>query len=847
MSRVFQVFSDHLLVALTLAFALGIAMAFVAAPSDLPIPPLRVVALVFALVLLAMHFCGYGRPLPLLVTILLCLVGFTHAGFHLQPPSDQTHLFHRIAEKRQAIVTGTLLSAPEFDGKLSRVRIDCQFLRFPEDSRFLPTQGTLLLHLAAPWPTTILPGDQVVARADLKRPDGYRSPGAFDYQRHLALQNVLVSGFARSRLFVEKLAQEQSWWRLLHYAPERARSRLGQFIDDSVAEEHRGLYRAILIGDASAVDDQVLESFKSSGTIHILSISGLHLTIVGTLIYTGCYWLLSRSSWLLLRYPLRKWAAFLCLPALIGYALLAGMNVPVFRAMVMGCAALLAICGDRAKSPSTLLAAAALIILVVDPLSLALPTLQLSFAATAAILFLVPFLKTLLTTAAADDSPSLTRRIARWLFAGILVSTAATAATAPLTLHAFHRFSGIGIVANLVVEPLLCLWSLPCGLLALALSPVAPDFAPLLLHLGAPGLTAAVASANFFANLPFASLWRPSPPGWLMVICATSFLGIIWGWRSSRGGTLAASALFVLSLTVMLLPASLHPPRTVREMEATILDVGQGSASLLRFPSGSTILIDGGGSSATASSVGERVIAPYLWHQGITTLDALVITHPDADHYNGLEFILTHFPTKLLWVRDKQGHDKEYQKLLLLADRLRVRIDIPASNEALPGLGAEEQLRCLASPAGGSSDEIFPEHPGGNDGLVIKACYGQRCLLFPGDINRQEEERLIDAVTDLGATVLLSPHHGSASSNSRAFLAAVSPQYLLVSAGRSGRNRFPHPGLAEECRGLGIALVSTQERGTITVGLAADKIRLSGYGRDPGNPFLPYRHIPLEN
>ena len=228
-----------------------------------------------------------------------------------------------------------------------------------------------------------------------------------------------------------------------------------------------GVYRAILIGDYSRVDDATLESFKGSGTMHILSISGLHMTVIGTLVFATLYWLFSRFEKLLLHYPVRKWAGLSCIPVLLGYGLLAGMNTPVFRAVIMSCLVIVAICTNRRKSPSALLACAALIILIVDPLQLFNASFQLSFVATMAILFLFPILKNLVQSDAAAGPPTARQSLGNWLVAGLLVSAVATLATIPITLYAFNRFSPVGILANLFVEPLICLWSLPAGFLAI--------------------------------------------------------------------------------------------------------------------------------------------------------------------------------------------------------------------------------------------------------------------------------------------------------------------------------------------------------------------------------------------
>ena len=844
MRRVLRTLSDHLLVALTLAFAAGIATAF-SVPFDAPaVARLGLARIPLTLFLVGVNFLGGRMAMPALLPIAVFLFGLHHGLTHLLPPQDEAHLFHRMKTRTEAVVIGTLTAAAEFDGRNSRARIDSSHIRFADDPRLAPTTGTLLLRLPGPWPPSLTPGDTLALRATLQRPEGYLAPGAFDYPRHLALNGILVSAQVRSPLCIHKVEDRPGLLQRLRYLPELMRMHLGMAIDRAVDGQHRGLYRALLIGDASAIDDSTMESFKGSGTIHILSISGLHMTLVAAFLYAIFHWLLTRSPRVMARFSPRRGAAFLCLPGLLLYGLLAGMNIPVVRALVMSCTALVALCTDRQRSASTLLALAALVLLVIDPLSLALPSFQLSFAATAAILFLVPFLKTLVAGRSEEEGLSPLLRLRRWLLAALLVSAAATAATAPLTLAAFNRFAPVGLIANLVVEPLICLWSLPCGFLALPLLPVAPDLAATLLRLGGPGLTLAVQAATFFAELPGASLWRPSPPWWLLLPCGLGFSATLFA--SSLRPRLAALALalFLVPLAAMLLPPSLFPPQKPDAMRLVALDVGQGSATLIHYPSGRAVLIDGGGAATASPAVGERVIAPFLWSQGIATLDAIIITHPDADHYNGLGFVLHHFPTGALWVRDLHGHDEGYREVLKVAERRGVMLRVPEKGETLAGLGPGESLHCLASPAAGLVDAAASTD-GGNNGLVVRACHRNGCALIPGDIDRDGEGRLLASGGDLAAKVLLSPHHGSKTSNSKEFLSAVAPQAMFVSAGRGNRGYFPHPGLNDDCLGLGIALFTTARHGTLTAEFTPTGVELAGYGRHVASPFLPCRLLPL--
>ncbi len=839
--------SDHLLVYLTLSFTAGIALAPRSTLSQNVLAHLGSALLIFLIFLLLLHFLKCRQTILCLFPLLFAGLGFYHAQLALQTPQGAEHIFNRIKEKTEAIVIGTLATAPAFNGKTSQVMVSIEYIRFHESSTFLPTTGNILLHCQGKWPADLIPGAKLIIRADLKRPDSFHSPGAFDYAQHLARRGIWISGFIRSPLFLQKITERQSLFHILHYLPERIRTRIGEHIDISVPMESQGLYRAILIGDRSHVDDAILETFKGSGTMHILAISGLHMTVIGVLLFTAIYWLLNRSERLLFRYPLRKWASLLCLPVLLGYGLLAGLSSPVFRAVVMSCMVIIALCTDRPKSPSTLLACAALIILTIEPLALLTASFQLSFVATMAILFLFPVLKRLALPDTAAPPRTRKQAVVNWLIAAILVSSVATLATAPLSLFAFNRFSPMSIFSNLLVEPLICLWSLPAGFLSIPFIFLQPEISTWLLRIGSLGLSTAVHVTTFFSNLPYSTFWLPSPPLSLMIGFYGGLAGCcLWG------GPVKMRLWFSAAVMVPCFMLMLHPPdfilkRLPASFHLSFLDVGQGSATVVEFPSGMTVLIDGGGSSSATGTVGERVIAPFLWHRGITKLNAVVVTHPDADHYNGLAFILNHFSPAELWVRDRHGHDEGFKQLVRLAEKRRIKVMVPQVGAMLDTGDTSSFLECIANTA-----EAYNTSPSSrksqnvaNAGIILKACSKQHCSLFPGDIGRTDEQLLVDRGYNLSANILLAPHHGSKSSNSLGFLSAVSPALMVVSAGRSGQNHFPHSHLQDDCEKMGSTLLTTSQHGTLEAIISQEGTKVFGYAKKQNNPLHSYEQVIL--
>ncbi|MCW5206100.1 ComEC/Rec2 family competence protein [Desulfobulbus sp. F5] len=281
------------------------------------------------------------------------------------------------------------------------------------------------------------------------------------------------------------------WLRSL---PEQVRQKAGSFIRQHLSPEVAGVYKALLIGSQAAVSPQIQEQFKVTGTTHILSISGLHISLLALLVSALLNKLLRRSRWLLLHTHVPTLALLGTLPLLLLYSLIAGMNTPVLRSLIMAAALLGAVILRRRHDMLHLLAVAAL-----NPLALFTASFQLSFSAVAA---LILFLPQIMPPAKTDGS----RRVA-YLRSAVLASVAATVGTLPLVLLHFHRFSLVGPLMNLLLEPLLCFWALPWGLAAIPCIFVWPQLASVLLKIGSVGIWAGLHGTAITSALPWASIW----------------------------------------------------------------------------------------------------------------------------------------------------------------------------------------------------------------------------------------------------------------------------------------------------------------------------------------------------
>ncbi len=829
----------YALVSFTAAFITGIT-----AGHHQPLPEIWLKPAFFIIAILATATCGYfikskrqKPPSCLPLYLLAFLLGALFVSTALRLPTSP-NVFSSFPEKRDAVIIGTMLKMAQQNDRTSSAAIECSEVRF-DNSNFQPVTGRAVVSLEGPWPEDILPGDSLMVRATFKRPQSWRTPGTFDYTRYLATKGIAITGFSRSPLFFTRLPDVQhSLFQKTVFAAERTRARLAKAINTSLSPENAALFRALLLGDRSGVDDQTLENFKKAGVLHTLAISGLHLTVVSGLLYLLFYLLLSQSEHLLLFYPVHILAFCATLPFLVLYAFLTGLNPPVLRAVVMAIAVTCAVITRREGSSATLLATAALALLIFNPLQLYTASFQLSFLAVAVIFLFIPLMGKV-----GQKRVTLTATWAGRIAAAFLLSCGITFFTAPVTIVHFNRLSTIGPLANLLIEPFLCLITLPLGLLALPFLYAGNPVGPLLLQLARLPLELSTFLAKWFASLPCASFIIPAKEPWFAtgtllfyIALALLALGAFYNrWNPAQRRLSVRCAAFLPGLFPLATAPFFFFHPLPHHNRAVFLDVGQGSATFLEWSDGRRVLVDGGGGIFTRD-IGKRAIAPFFWAEGFSQIDAVVATHSDADHTRGLPFIMRTFHPEALYIRDLHEKNKQVVRLKEAAISAGCKVFSPATGDTL----SSSHLLCLYNF--GLPDKR--EKKTKNRGLVLLAHFQNEELLLPGDIDKEAEQVLIDTEKIHQINLLLAAHHGSKTSNSAELLSELKPQLVFVSNGdRPGI--FPSTRLSKELKRKNIPLLDTRHYGTIEVEFLQKGWRLFHWQRPHQNPLRPLERVEI--
>lgn len=754
---------------------------------------------------------------PYLLGIVLVL-GFISGSAASREELPENHIRNFVSGESLNL-EGTIVDNPE--ARVDRTGLILEAERLHRKEGYIPVQGRVLLSVRGTG-TSLRYGDRIRFQARLVPPENFNNPGAYNYERALAWQGIYVRGTLPGLEEIFFLGKRKVPW--LRGKLEEARHKIGELIDHNSSLESRGILKALVLGQQADIFPEIRRGFARAGVAHILAISGLNLAFVGGLAFLIFRLVLKSSPWLVQRLGVVLPASFLALIPVAAYSLIAGAaGFSLLRAFVMAVAYLIFLALARKKGPLDAIVFAAFLIMVFFPHAPFSVSFQLSFAAVLAIFWLGPALFAIFGMGEKGDNPG---RWRRYLVGTLAVTVAATLGTVPLTAYHFNLVPLVGFLANLLVVPVTGFITVPAALLSVIAMLFSSSLAFYLVKFASLTVSALVPLVAFLAELPGAYfiVVTPNPVELVLAYGALFFLAMSGNKGWARKGLVVLTGIIFVHFAISLLSPALK-----REMEVNFIDVKQGDAALVRFPGGATMLIDAGGFRDPNFDVGERVVAPFLLKKRITRLNYVVATHPDVDHWGGLNYLLNNFRVDELWADPGSWEPNLWAGFVSLAAKKRIKL-LSVHDTVMPREIRGAQVQVINPPLD-SYYSTGSKGPGAdnNRSVVVKINYDQVGFLFAGDIEKEAEARLALSGKELAAAVVKVPHHGSKTSSTAQFIDRLRPRVAVISAGSTNRLGHPAPSVIARYLERGVKVYRTDRDGAVTVLTDGRQLRVSSY------------------
>ncbi len=686
-------------------------------------------------------------------------------GFCVMGIAAQEQLDDRLAVRVQGsttAVSGRIVGFPQLE------RDSLRFLFRPIGRRDLPEKIRLTWLRPGTVPKI---GEVWRMQVRLKRPRGYSNPGGFDYEGWLFREGIGATGYV--------VAEHHNY--LVQGEPAGPVDRLRRNVVDRIStilprDDARAVLMAIAVGARHEISRDQWDLYASTGTSHLMAISGLHVGLAAGSAYFVC-WVLAAP--VIGRRCLRDFA-LLCAVCVAGaYAVTSGFGVPARRAFLMSLVAALMLFHRRRFEPVLLLSTTLGIVFFLDPLAILTPGFKMSFAAVA-ILFALA--KQHIVSGTADLFP-VVNKLALSAKHLAFVQLALLAGLFPLTVLMFGRFTTAAPMVNLVVLPIFSVVTAPLTLAGIALDSLSPSIAEKFLLFAHQSLHLVLWIVSRFGEVAFLSFQIATQQVIWAIWVSTIYVVFPPGWPGRK------LAFIAIAWVAGDRPAS--PPEGCFDLHT--LDVGQGLAVVLQTRS-KTMLFDTGPSFVNGGNTVESVVLPFLTARGITRLDRVVISHADLDHAGGISSVIADIEVG------------------------RVMVGEPIESLWLA------QKRCARGDAwhwDGVDFEVVhprkdPRWTGNNSSCVVMVAAGENRVLLTGDIE-SPVEKLLEYRSALSKShAVLVPHHGSRTSSSSALVNATRPGLAVVSAAHRNRWGFPKADVVARWQQAGARVVNTATSGAIS-------------------------------
>jgi competence protein ComEC len=743
-------------------------------------------ALVPICLLLACCLKLYQLPRPLKLTaifLMVSLFGFSYAaGFATLRLNDA---LPSIWEQKDIEIEGVVADMPEVDARSERFIFHVEQVITPQaqvpkqiklnyyekrDSTFTWQVSSSLDQSDLHKPVIFKAGQRWRLTVRLKRPHTTYNPHGYDFEAWMLAQNIRATGYIRNPNSM-KLIADFVWQP--RYMVEYCREKVGERMTQVLANQpYAGVIRALVIGDHSQIRVQDWEVYLRTGTNHLMSISGLHITMLAGLAFGLISFCWCRFPRLVFIVPTKKAAIIGSALVALLYACLAGLSVPTQRTLYMLATFAVALLFNKQMPMSRVLALALLVVVLLDPWAVIAPGFWLSFSAVAFI-----------TYAATHRL-----KIRHWLTEAAHTQWSVTLGLLPFLILMFGQASLISPIANALAIPIISLLVVPLAIVG-ALLPL--DF---ILHGAQQILEVCMLGLNWLASSPIAIWQQAAAPAWTIGL---SIIGVLWmllprGFPQRWLGGL------------LLLPMLLVEPTDFAqgEMRVTVLDVGQGLSVVVKTAK-HVMVYDTGRKYNAESDAGKQIIMPYLRSQGVKRLDAMVVSHDDSDHSGGAASLIAQMP--IAWVASSYR--------------------LPISHNPMP-----KQLKCYAGQQWAwdaiKFEVLYPQIESyqdanikdNNRSCVIKVTSRHGSILLTGDIETQAEQILLENQQEkLESDVMIAPHHGSKTSSTESLIHAINAKHVIFTVGYLNRFKHPKPVIVDRYQANGAVLYRSDDDGAVVI------------------------------
>jgi len=646
-------------------------------------------------------------------------------------------------EKKPALVKGLIISDPIYSKTVygtSKTTFILEANQIKENSHWQITQGKIRTTLYG-HPDLFEYGDLLLLEGRLYKPNPPTNPGQFNYKEYLERKHIYALLTANQKNSIHLISQDngnpimQYTLKLKHILKNR--------LYNLLPEQNASLISAMLLGDREDLSDEIMEDFKNSGTMHILAISGLHVGII-VLILLGFL--------RLLRIPIRI-RFILTIFFIVWYALLTGAKPSVIRATIMACILLFGKVIYREGDIYNSLGLACLIILLYNPLQLYAAGFILSFTAVLSIVYLTPKIEKKFSFQNKLSFP-IVKGPVKYIVRLLSGSFAVWVGLAPIIWGYFNIISPITIIANIIIIPVtffILLMSIICSIFPFIWGPLT-NLVTLPAHVSTNFLYRMV---EIFSSFKFGHVYLPDLDWHNLVIYYIGII-IVSGYKKFHlNRTKIAIFLLILLNLVVWLKITEYRKKSDGKIKITFLDVGDGDSIFIQFPDGKNMLVDTG--RAIPFNSGEFIIGPFLWHEGIRTINCLILTHPDSDHIGGAKWIINHFNVRCIMDNGVNTNSKIYSQLKTVIAENEIRRSSLRREDAVMGYD-NVKIQVLHPPVYMAKST---ETSMNNKSIVLLVSYKEFDFLFCADIMQEAIEDIIRVYNKgIDIEVLKIPHHG---------------------------------------------------------------------------------------